>query len=83
MIRRIGALVRRCALARAVIAAVAFAVAFGMTGYHLGHNAGRTQAHRETDRVLGELRVAFDGGVDMPAAPSGPETRHTANGDAP
>ncbi len=59
------------------------AVAFGMTGYKLGHDAGRTEAHHETDRVTRELRAAFDGPAHMPAAPSAPEIPPAANGDAP
>lgn len=95
MIRRIGALVRRCALARAVIAAVALAAAFGATGYTLGHDAGRTagrtEAHRETERLMGELAHAMaapvprpegGSGADIDAAPSGPESTHPATGDA-
>lgn len=80
-------MIRSSAFPLAVVSLALLTLVAGGIGYRLGHDAGRAtgriEAHREADRVLHRLNAAFDGLADMPAAPSGPESTHTANGDTP
>ena len=76
------------ALPAFVIGLAALTLGSAAASYRLGHDAGRiagqAEAHRETDRVLGEMRAAFDLGPDASRGTPAPESRHTATtGDAP
>lgn len=81
---------RAPALPLAVIGLAALTLGTAAASYRMGHDAGRItgriEAHREADRVLGELRAAFDeppAPYTAPGPSPAPESTHTVNGDAP
>lgn len=77
-------MIRTPALPFAVIGLAALTLGTAAVSYRLGHDAGRIETYRETDRVLGELRAAFDLGPDAPRVTSiAPQSRHITNGDVP